>query len=71
MQMNLQLFKTYWYPYWDFDSNEILVRSDRWFDTTQDYALKALGLVYEDKQTCEEHKLEDYKRLTGREWGNG
>lgn len=38
-----------------------------WEGSTDDYALKLLGMIYRTKEKAQEHFVEDYKRLTGKE----
>ena len=37
-----------------------------WHSNMQDYAMKALGMVYRTKGEAEAHFAEDYERLTGK-----
>lgn len=38
-----------------------------WEGSTDDYALKLLGMIYRTKEKAQENFVEDYKRLTGKE----
>ena len=37
-----------------------------WHSNMQDYAMKALGMVYRTREEAEAHLAEDYERLTGK-----
>ena len=37
-----------------------------WHESTLDFAMKALGMIYRTKEEAEAHLAEDYERLTGK-----
>lgn len=39
-----------------------------WYNTTQDYALKKLGVVYRTEAEVRKNFARDYEKLTGKKW---
>ena len=51
----------YYYP----SVSAEMVDCSNWLNTSMDYALKALGMIYRTREEAEAHLAEDYERLTG------
>lgn len=43
------------------------IKNAFWKGSTDDYALKLLDMIYRNKEKAQEHFVEDYKKLTGKE----
>lgn len=66
----LKIFKLPWKPrygdiYYIVDARVCRVDSYSWGNTTFDYAVKNMGIIYPTREEAEAHLAEDYEKLTG------
>ena len=58
----------YWYVYWNFMSDYILVTDISFEDGDMHYHHKYCGNCFRTKAEAEAHKYEIYEKLTGKKW---
>ena len=71
---NLEFAKLPWEPqegerYFYPSVNAKNVDCTNWLNSSYDYAMKALGMVYRTRGDAEAHFAEDYEKLTGKKLG--
>ena len=52
--------------YYILNTGALIVESYSWGNSTFDFAVKSLGVIYRTKEEAEAHFSEDYKKITGK-----